>query len=219
MAVVGELAARLAHELRNPLAGMQMALTNLQREISEHDKAQRLGLVVDELNRVTALLNSLLDQSRHHPEPVKLMRLAPVIEELLTLARYQTPETIQIEQDIAEEIECRLPENGLRRTLLNLILNACQAIGDQPGHIRVSARIEKDSLIIDVTDDGPGFPPTLLQSGIRPFISTRSDGTGLGLASVQRFATDLQGRLELRNVEPHGARVTLILPAAGENHG
>ena len=69
---------------------------------------------------------------------------------------------------------------------------------------------------ITVSDDGPGFPPELLQSGIRPFFSTRERGTGLGLAMVRRFARDVGGNVELANLDPHGARVALILPCDAE---
>ena len=68
---------------------------------------------------------------------------------------------------------------------------------------------------ITVTDDGPGFPPELLESGIRPFFSTRERGTGLGLAVVRRFARDVGGELALSNRDPHGAEVKLTLPRQG----
>ena len=67
-------------------------------------------------------------------------------------------------------------------------------------------------------DDGPGFQESLLSSGIRTFKTTRPEGTGLGLVAVQRFVNELQGKLQLRNVAPHGACVTLIIPMPGNNH-
>ena len=215
LAVVGELAARLAHELRNPLAGMQMALTNLQSEITEPEQSQRLGLVADELHRVTTLLNSLIDQSRYQPEGLKRVTLATAIDEVLTLARYQTPDRIHIEQDIDPELQWWLPENELRRSVLNLVLNARQAIGEHEGTVKVAGRIDGDRLVLTVEDDGPGFPDSMLETGIRPFSSTRADGTGLGLVSVRRFVDQVGGRITLHNKQPHGACVTLDLPAGG----
>lgn len=217
LAAVGEVAARLAHELRNPLAGMQLALTNLQQETSDPEHVERLGMVANELMRITALLNSLLDQSRHQPEPSRPVQLATVVHELLTLARYQVPERIRIHDQVPDGLSCRLPENELRRTLLNLVLNACQAMEGQAGNIRVQARNQQGQLLLEVCDDGPGFPQPLLETGIRPFSSTRPDGTGLGLAAVQRFAQNLQGKVRLHNIRPHGACVTLTLPN-GEYH-
>jgi signal transduction histidine kinase len=217
LAAVGEVAARLAHELRNPMAGMQLALTNLQHETRDPDHVERLGMVANELVRVTTLLNSLLDQSRHQPEPCRCVPLATVVHELLTLARYQVPERIRIHDQVPADLSWQLPENELRRTLLNLVLNACQAMDEQAGNIHVRARREQGQLELEVCDDGPGFPPALLEMGVRPFTSTRPDGTGLGLASVQRFAQNLQGQVHLYNRQPHGACVTLTLPD-GEHH-
>jgi signal transduction histidine kinase len=218
LAAVGELAARLAHELRNPLAGMQMAITNLQDEVEDIEHIERLGLVAQELERITALLNGLLDQARLYPEPLQTIRLTSVVQELLTLARYQLPEHIGLEQQVPEELEWVLPENELRRSLLNLVLNACQAIGERRGVIRVLVHAEDGHLLIDVCDDGPGFPQTLLESGVRSFQTTRVNGTGLGLSSVQRFAQELHGTLQLHNHQPHGACVTLRIPPVGEKH-
>jgi signal transduction histidine kinase len=218
LAAVGELAARLAHELRNPLAGMQMAITNLQHEIGDAEHMERLALVAAELERIIALLNGLLAQAHLRPEPLRSIRVAQVVRELLTLARYQLPERITLEQEIAEDLEWRLPENELRRSLLNLVLNACQAMGEQAGKIWVSLRAEENHLLMEVCDDGPGFPAAILDSGVRSFHTTRTDGTGLGLSSVQRFVQELHGELQLRNREPHGACVVLRIPSAGEAH-
>jgi signal transduction histidine kinase len=109
-------------------------------------------------------------------------------------------------------LHCCLPDGGLRQALLNLILNAAQALDQTHGEVRLLARREGDSLRIEVIDTGPGFSPDMLSHGIRPFSTSRLRGTGLGLAMVQRFARELGGHIELANHEPHGASVSLILP-------
>ena len=218
LAAVGELAAQLAHELRNPLAGIQMALLNLREEIGNPDQIERLELVSGELVRITTLLNSLLDQSRHQPESSTDVALAQVMDEVFTLVRYQLPERITLRHEVAVELRWTLPENELRRTLLNLILNSYHAIGEATGTIHISAHQQQEHLLIEVCDDGPGFPEALLTTGIRTFKTTRPAGTGLGLVAVQRFVNGLQGRLQLRNVTPQGACVTLLIPAPGITH-
>ena len=217
LAAVGELAARLAHELRNPLAGMQMALQNLQQEIDDREHIERLGLISNELERITALLNGLLDQARHHPEALRYIHFKNVVGDLLKLVRFQVPEHIEISMDIPDTLEWSLPENSLRRTLLNLVLNSRQAIGDAPGKILISARQQDRQLHVEVCDDGPGFPQALLESKPRPFHTTRPGGTGLGLATVQQFVQELHGTLTLHNIEPHGGCARLTIPA-GEDH-
>lgn len=211
LAAVGELAASLAHELRNPVAGIQLALANLRQELPDADARARLGSVIDELRRMTTLLNALLNQARHAPEAAQPVRLARAVNELLTLARYQSPPGVVFEQAVPDRLVCELPEGRLRQALLNLILNAAQLVGET-GWVRLSARYEAKQLVIEVEDDGPGFSEAMLQSGVQAFGSQRPGGTGLGLATVRRFALDLGGSLQLDNRQPRGARVCLRLP-------
>jgi signal transduction histidine kinase len=219
LAAVGELAASLAHELRNPLAGIQLSCANLREEVGDADQAERLDLIGAELKRMTRLLNELLEQGKQTPEPASRFNLATAARELAALTRYQTPSHIQVQEDIPPNLECYLPEANLRQVLLNLILNACQALDDRAGIIVIGARQNGRLLQIEVVDDGPGFSEAMLAGGIRAFNTGRSRGTGLGLAMVQRFVRDLGGQIRLENAESSGARVVLIFPDAAVELG
>lgn len=223
LAALGEVMARLAHELRNPLAGVKMACGNIRRELSDNSDdsflKDRIELVGQEVERMIQMLNRLLDQAHHQPEQVREVHIDTAVADLLALARYQIPEHIKLHHDIPENIVCRLPDTELRQALLNLVLNAQQALDEQPGNITLQAREENGILTIDVFDDGPGFPPDLLEDGIRAFNTRRSGGTGLGLSMVQRFVRAQSGKLLLSNREPHGACVTLKLNCILKNHG
>ncbi len=212
LAAVGELAASLAHELRNPLASVRMACRNLRQEVADPDHAGRLDMIGDELQRVTQLLNALLSSGRQTPEAAQEVDIAQQVEELLRLVRYQIPEGIHLDPRIAEELHCFLPPASFRQALLNLIMNSAQALAERSGTIRVSAERRDTQLFLQVSDDGPGFPPELLQGGIRPFASWRLGGTGLGLSMVRRFVRDLGGDLELANGPQGGACIALRLP-------
>lgn len=218
LAATGEVAARIAHELRNPLAGMQMALSNIRAECSDRNEvAQRLDLVIDELRRVTALLNGLLDQSRITPEAAVDLPVGQTAAELLAIVRYRIPKGIRLTRDIPEDLVCHLPKDRLRQVLLNLVLNSADAIGERPGEIAVRAALSDGTLELTVSDNGPGFPPELLREGIGPFRHGRPEGTGLGLSIVSRLVRNLDGRIELSNLEPHGACVRLTLPCRRPN--
>ncbi|CAI8949338.1 sensor histidine kinase [Methylocaldum szegediense] len=212
LAAVGELAAGIAHELRNPLAGIQMTCANLRDEIDDAEQAGRVELIIAELKRMGRLLNELLDHGRHTPAPVSECDVTALIRELVTLVRYQIPPTIKLDWAASGDLVTRLPGCRLRQTLLNLILNSAEAIGDREGSIEIRASRQEDHVLVSVIDDGPGFSVEILENGIRPFATGRPGGTGLGLAMVQRFTRDLGGQLSLSNVEPHGARVSLTLP-------
>jgi two-component system, NtrC family, sensor kinase len=212
LAAVGEFAAGVAHELRNPLAGVQMALSGLRRDVDDAETAGRLDMVIGELKRVTRHVNQLLDLSRRAPEPVSEIRLPGVVDELFQLVRYQVGDRIRLRREIPETIDCRLPEGGFRQALLNLILNATQAIGDGAGDIVVSAASDSGRLAVVVTDSGPGFSGQILETGVRSFVTLREGGTGLGLAIVRRFVRDLGGDIYLANEADGGARVTMEFP-------
>ena len=212
LAAVGTVSAGLAHELRNPLAGIQMACSKLQRALGDGDQSVRLQAVNAELKRLNRLLTDRVEAARHAPEPLTPVHLKGAVQGLLALVRYQVPKGVRLVAEIPEEIRCRLPEGGLRQALLNLVLNGAQALGDAQGTVEISARREGATVAISISDTGPGFPPQLLTVGIRPFSSGRVGGTGLGLAMVRRFTEDINGDLELSNLQPQGARVTLRVP-------
>ncbi|MGD9762125.1 MAG: sensor histidine kinase [Candidatus Binatia bacterium] len=211
LAATGELAASLAHELRNPLAGIQMTLANLRAEIRDPELGERLERVSEEVARLTRLLNSLLDVARERPEPAQPIRLAALVDDLLALTRCQLPATVRLQNTIDPALTWRLPPDHLRQALLNLLLNAGAALANDGGSVTIAAHANDAALEIVVSDNGPGFPSELLANGIRPFFSTRERGTGLGLAMVRRFVRDLGGELDIENVSPHGARVRMVL--------
>jgi len=212
LAAVGELTAGLAHELRNPLAGIHLALANLRSEIDDNDKVCRLTLVIEELGRVTKLLNQVLDQSRHSPESTSHFNLNEMLNSLLQLVRYQIPATIEIDQTVAKDIQCILPLGRLKQAMLNLILNAAQSIAKSAGKINISAAVCQDTLTILVCDSGRGFPQKLLENGVQPFMTGKDHGTGLGLAIVRRFCYEQGGELILSNPINGGACAEIKLP-------
>ena len=181
LAAIGEVAAEFAHEIRNPLAGIQMAFSNLRREIDDQHQCERMDLISNELKRMARLLNDMLDQSRHSPEAATDFDMATLIRELLALTRYQIAESIHLEIDAPDALPVHLPESGIRQALLNLILNAADALEEDSGLIRIKARTDNQGLQIDVLDNGPGFSQDMLSYGIRPFRTSRQRGTGLGL--------------------------------------
>lgn len=214
LAAVGEIAARIAHELRNPLAGVRAALNNLQNEIGDPSHAKRLSLVNSELKRMTSLLNDLLEHSSHMPEPLTEIDLVAAVREVGTLAELQLDRQVSVHYILAPGLRCRVPEDRFRHAILNLMLNSGHAIGQKDGTITVEARPgENRSIRIVVADDGPGFSQDVIDSATQSFVSRRIHGTGLGLAIVRRFAQDLGGSIRIRNISPHGAEVALSFPS------
>jgi signal transduction histidine kinase len=214
LAAVGETTASLAHELRNPLAGILMSLGNLRRDVTGAEIGERLDLVITEIERLNRLLNQALEAARHRPEPSRKVNLRELVNNLLNLMRYQIPDHIELECTIDDDLYCELPQDRMRQALLNLVLNSAHAAGRDPARITVGAEPRDEKIEITVCDDGPGFPPELLSSGIRAFV-TGGTGTGLGLAMVRRVAADLGGEVELTNMDPRGSCVRLVVECGG----
>jgi two-component system, NtrC family, sensor kinase len=212
LAAVGELAASTAHELRNPLAGIQAALENVCGECEDPEIADRLRLVNAEVKRLTSSLNDLLAYSKQQPEAAKLVDISKLVGELLTLLKYQVNENIKLIYAIPPNLHSLLPETEFRQALLNLLLNSVQELGKQGGTINLTINKQADKLKVEVSDSGNGFPETLLAQGVRAFASYREHGTGLGLSMVLRFARSLGGQLKLQNDSQGHACVTLTVP-------
>lgn len=212
LAAAGEVSAGLAHELRNPIAGIHVSLANLRKELRDEELGKRLDMVTAELQRTTRLLNGLLQQSAHTPETPHRIEIGALVRELATLLRYQIPAHVELRTRVEDALHCVLPEEGLRQALLNLVFNSVEALGESPGTITISATQLDGGIRIEVSDDGPGFPDAMLKTGVRPFATFKEDGTGLGLAIVKRFANDLGGSLRIANLPTRGALVAMILP-------
>ncbi|MBW2666829.1 MAG: HAMP domain-containing histidine kinase, partial [Deltaproteobacteria bacterium] len=212
MAAVGELAGGLAHEIRNPLAGIRMSLQNLHTESEDEAVRERIEAPIAELDRLARLLNRYLSPLRHEPEPLAEVAVRDLVDELCSLLRYRLPENIRLDVKVSEDIEWMLPKDRIRQSLLNLVLNAIQAIGEASGTISITADRQGGRLDLCVEDDGPGFPDTVLEGPVQRFQSHTEEGTGLGLAMVRRVAEDLGGRLVLERRTPRGARVRIELP-------
>lgn len=211
LAAIGEFSARLAHELRNPLSGILLALRNMERETDDPDSKQRYNAIIEEMERIKRLLAGLLDKSPQAPETPVRLELQELVGDVVTLFRYQVPQTITINQTIAKGA-CNLPRDTFRQVLLNLLRNSVDAMEDEPGTITIAAEQDRGQLHLCVSDTGPGYPEDLLRYGIRPYFSQKTSGSGLGLAVVKRLVRSAGGELNLSNLAQGGACAEIVLP-------
>jgi two-component system NtrC family sensor kinase len=214
LAALGELAASLAHELRNPLAGIRAACRSLLEDVSDLDTGDRLRLIAEEVDRLVDLVKEQLGRARHEPERVADVDLAPLVGSIVALVGYQMPANVSLIVEMPPTLRARVPRNGFRQALLNLLRNAQRAVTGCGGLVRVSGGARGREVEICVEDSGPGFSDSHLRDGIRRFATTWDGGTGLGLAMVQRFAQEVGGRFELENREEGGARACILIPGA-----
>jgi signal transduction histidine kinase len=211
LAALGEFAARLAHELRNPISGISIALRNLEVEVEDPEKKERIVLIADEMDRVTRLLNALLEQGRSSPEQPARVDTRALVEDVVHLFACQLPEAIAVAADV-EAVRCLLPRDTVRQVLINLLRNSREAIGDAAGRIAVALRRDGRVVRLTVSDDGPGYPDDLLRDGIRPFRSDKETGTGLGMSIVRRLVEAAGGDVALQRGNEGGAVTVVTLP-------
>ncbi len=210
LALLGEAAATLAHEVRNPLAGAVMALQNISRE--QEELAPRIAPLLGELERVNRTLRQYLGHVHAPPEPSETVDLAAVVDDLAELLRYQAPPTVRIRKRVMAPSAARAAPDSLRQVLLNLGLNAIEAMEPEGGVLTFMVQPNGGATVLSVLDDGPGFPAAVLTNRAEPFVSDKEGGAGIGLRVVRRLVTEMGGEVTFSNRPEGGARVDLALP-------
>jgi two-component system sensor histidine kinase AtoS len=218
MALVGEMAAGLAHEIKNPLAGIKVTLEVLADELELNDEDQDLFVrVINETNRVEKLLKGLLNYARPpklHCEPFDVNQLLDSsIHTMAVAGKTSSPKGVEFVKNFASGLPSLDADSSqLQQVVLNIFLNAIESM-PEGGQIDVSTRqVDADSLEINITDTGKGIPEGVLGNIFQPFMTTKSKGTGLGLAICKRIVEEHGGMIEANGHLPEGTRFTILLP-------
>lgn len=218
LSAVGQLAANLAHEIRNPLAAIDGAVDLLRSsELQEADREEFLAIIQKEAKRLARLLTEMLDYARpKKPEftTADLQGLAQSVASFLTPVAQKSNVRIVIEDSRnVPAVWCDPAQ--IRQVLVNLVLNGIQAM-PEGGQLTMGVYTEGHHVIIDVRDEGLGVPTDALDKLFSPFFTTKKDGTGLGLAVAQRIMHEHGGQLRVGSNIPAGAAFSMILPVAAD---
>jgi two-component system, NtrC family, sensor kinase len=215
LATLGELAAGLAHEIRNPLAGIAGVIEIVGRELPAASPSREiLGEVQREVRHIQRILSDLLDYSRPRPPDIRPADLNETVRHAVGLARQQVgSRPIQIELAARPELVCvEHDAAGIQQVLLNLLLNALQAI-DGEGVVRIEMAADDGFAVLAISDNGRGIAPEHLGNIFRPFFTTKGQqGTGLGLSLARRTVEAHGGRIEVTSRPGEGSRFTVWLP-------
>jgi signal transduction histidine kinase len=214
LATLGELATGLAHEIRNPLAGIAGVIEIIGRDLPPTSPARAVVKDVrTEIARINQIVTDLLHTARPHPPRVRLSDLNVTVEHAVMLGRQQAsskPIEIVLNKDTALP-EVEHDSDQVHQVLLNLLLNAVQAIDGQ-GTVTVSLRRDRQFAVMEVADTGRGIASDQLPNIFRPFYTTKGDGTGLGLSLTRRIVEDHQGKIDVSSKVGKGTTFSVRLP-------
>ena len=201
LASIGRLAASIAHEINNPLLPIQINLDDMLEDLQENKSidAQEIIRTQESVERIRRIVNRLLEfagssYTSDTIRPLDVNKLIRNVSELVAKSLEQKGQRIELELSSIPEIPG--DKDGLEQVFMNLILNGSEAM-QQNGLIRISTRHEQDRIVIQVADNGSGFPQEVLEKIFEPFVSTKEDGNGLGLFISYGIIQSHKGTIEL----------------------
>ena len=222
LAFLGELAAGLAHEIKNPLSTIRMNLELLKEDWKgakaekEIRTLRKIDLLGREVRRLEEIVQSFLKFARGLDLKLVRLNLSTVVAEVL---EFSQPELERKSIRLRSSLDPALPDaladaNQVKQALLNVIVNAEQAM-EKGGELIVRTRSEGGEVAIDVADTGSGIAPEVLSRIFQPYFSTKKGGTGLGLSTTRRIVEEHGGRITVTSDPGRGTQVTLRFPLAG----
>jgi len=223
LAATGRMAARIAHEINNPLAGIKNSFLLVKKAVpNEHPRYEFVSLIEKEIDRIAEIVRQMYDLHRPHQEVEREILVADTVRDVVLMLQplgKRHRATIEVEMADAA-IAVRLPEGSLRQVLYNLLSNAIEA-SPCDGRVRIEVRHTDEVLWVSVTDQGRGVPQELRSRIFEPFFTTKekgdSGGLGLGLSICKGFVEALQGSIELQSEMGGGSVFSVKLPLHRRN--
>ena len=214
LSALGEMAARIAHEVRNPLVSIGAAAQVVAEELGAASPvAGEVGAIAREVKRLDSIVSDFLKFARPRRAELRQCDLAVVVDETAALVRAKAPETT-LALNLERPLSVRCDPDAIKQVLLNVLLNAVEAAPKSTPHalIECDGQLVGSQLILSVADRGPGIPDHVRRRVFDPFFSTKTRGTGLGLAVSKQIVDEHHGRIRLFNRRGGGTRVVIELP-------
>jgi two-component system sensor histidine kinase PilS (NtrC family) len=232
MAMLGELAAGIAHEIRNPLASISGSIQVLNDSLSQeeaHINRRLIEIILREVSRLDHLVNDFLQFARPQRIEIEKFELSQLIMDTLYLFQNSQSwsEHLDIDTKIMSPLTIKSDPHQLKQVFWNIFLNSSEAM-PKGGLISISAQKETDlksssesveSVRITIEDNGPGLDPKIAKDIFQPFSTTKKNGSGLGLAIVKRLVEGLGGKVSGENLAREGTTITIILPVSIDKKG
>jgi PAS domain S-box-containing protein len=236
LAAVGEMAAVMAHEIKNPLAGIEVLAGLLRRKVPDNPEAQTL---VNDIINEAKMANAIVQEVLAFVRPVRLQvdrtSLSDSLASAVALADGKaTRGNILVDVELPKDLPTLgADQHQLTQVFCNLLINAYEALEGR-GRIEITARLASSSgdgallpdghvavptVLVDVADDGPGMPPDIAEKIFNPFFTTKAQGSGLGLAIVRKIIDAHEGRIDMTTADGRGTRFRVTLPVEPHKPG
>ncbi|RME41101.1 MAG: hypothetical protein D6788_01950 [Planctomycetota bacterium] len=215
LAEIGQLAASLAHEIKNPLAGISGAIQIIRENLGPDDPHREIVTeILGQIDRLDATVKDLLQYARPTPPEAKKVALGPLVERVLRVLKEAPPlRNVRIVYEGASpDAVVYADESQLEQLLMNLTLNAAQAV-ESGGVVELRVVPRNGAVELTVRDTGRGMSPDTRRRAFEPFFTTKAKGTGLGLPICRRIVEVHGGKIELDSETGRGTTVTVTLPA------
>lgn len=225
---LGRLAQGVGHEINNPLAYLVLSIDHLRLLVAESGASTNpssieitsaLDTIAEAAARITSIVKSLSSFGRGDGETIGPVSIARAVQAAVAISANRVNHVARVEAQLEALPDVRANEFQLTQVFVNLLLNAADAIAEAapgPHEIRVAAHVERDLVVIEVSDTGPGIAPQLRQRLFEPYVTTKSigRGTGLGLSICRSIVESFSGRIELVDPDGRGATFRITLPIA-----
>ncbi|WP_231514810.1 ATP-binding protein [Oceanobacillus salinisoli] len=210
MSVAGQLAAGVAHEIRNPLTSIKGFLQLLQAGVNR--KEEYYKIMIEEIEKMEKITSELLFISKPMTDLKRIESVLEMIEDTVSLLQTQAKLNnieIVVKQPITESVYC--DKSQIKQVLINIVKNAIEAMG-QSGEITISTHTTNDNISIHITDEGPGIPEEIIHKLGEPFFTTKKNGTGLGIMISKQILEEHHGSLEIMQNKDKGSTFKLNFP-------
>jgi two-component system, NtrC family, sensor histidine kinase PilS len=214
MAAVGQLAAGIAHEIRNPLAGISGSVELLSQTFTSDDDKKLGKIILKEIDRLNRLISEFLDFAKPEKPPGEVVDLAGILNEVIANAQSSVAHPATVETEFVKDVGILGHRDKLKQAFLNIVINSIQAMADRPTRLlQVRTALEGENLQLRIKDTGIGMSPETRKRMFEPFHTTKPKGTGLGLAITHKILEAHQAQIFVESEQGLGTEFVITFPA------
>lgn len=214
--LVHRLSAGIAHDVKNPLAGMLIAAEKLEQEVRGHPRAiEQVGRIREGSERIREVVDNLVGTGKGMER--RRIDLQVVLGEIIgPLLPVAAAKGARIENTLTDSLEVTAPPTPLRMAMVNVLHNAIEAVPEEAGRVHIGCRRGRGVVGLAISDNGPGIPRPLRRKIFDPLVTTKQEGSGLGLPVARQLVEDMKGSIEVESVAGAGTTFVVWLPANEE---